>query len=352
MRAQEFFQEVERGKILPLYYFYGPEKWLIDEALGKIKEKVLHPASRDFDGDVLDAEEHDAGKILASLQTFPLRSSRRLVMIRRADLLWGKNPSPFIDYFADLNPQVCAIFLGEKADLRHSFFMALGRKGAVVSFHSLPEKEITSWISTRAKRAGQAITPKAILLLIERVGTDLRELEGEIHKLALRQGDKKEIVEEDVLALTADIRTESPFELPRAVGRIDPREMLRLLRKNLEQGESPLLLLALITRQLRLLRRAQELRARGDSPKEVESKLRIFPRIAKNFWEQVDRFPSSIFEELWPATWKVDQDLKSSRSEKGLLLEEYLWGLYFRSRGQAPKILGRQAAKFSGQKDP
>jgi DNA polymerase III subunit delta len=352
MRVQELFQELERGRILPLYYFYGPEKWLIEEALGKIKEKVLSPVCREFDSEVLDGEEQDAGKILGSLQTYPLRSSRRFVMIRRADFLWGKNPSPFIDYFAHLNPQTCAVFLGERADFRHSFFGALEKKGAVVSFAPLSEKEVMNWLSIRARRVGLTVTPQAILLLIDRVGTDLRELEGAVQKLALGQGAKREIGEEDILESTADIREESPFELPRAVGHMNLGKMVRLLQKNLEQGESPLLLLALITRQLRLLRKAQELRARGDSVKEVEKKLRIFPRIAKDFWEQVDRFPPSVFEKLWPITWRVDQNLKSSRLEKGLWLEEYLWGIYFRAGGNTPPLRGRPGATSSGSKKP
>jgi DNA polymerase III delta subunit len=104
--------------------------------------------------------------------------------------------------------------------------------------------------------------------------------------------------------------------------------MLHLLRKNLQQGEAPLFLFSLIVRQLRLLRRAQELSAEGISRKEIETRLRILPRRAGDFWEQAERFPMSALQQFWPLTLKTDQELKSTRSDKGLLLAKYLWTLH------------------------
>jgi hypothetical protein len=47
----------------------------------------------------------------------------------------GKNPQPFLDYFQSPNPQTCAVFIGERADLRTKFFQALEKKGIVVPFY-------------------------------------------------------------------------------------------------------------------------------------------------------------------------------------------------------------------------
>ncbi|MDH4267208.1 MAG: hypothetical protein OEW45_16380, partial [Deltaproteobacteria bacterium] len=104
MKSQELFQEIDGGKILPLYYFFGPENWLIEEALNKIKKKALNSATLDFNREVLDAEENSPEVILESLQAFPLNSPRRLVVIRQADVVWTKSPAPYFDYFADPNP--------------------------------------------------------------------------------------------------------------------------------------------------------------------------------------------------------------------------------------------------------
>jgi DNA polymerase-3 subunit delta len=333
MKAQEFFHDVKMGKLLPLYYLYGGERGLIDEALDRIKEKALQATTREFNLEVFYAQDAVPEAILASLQVFPVCSPRRLVVIHQADFIWNKGPSPYIEYFLNPNPTTCAVFIGEKADLRTRFFQALEKTGAAIAFFPLSERELIRWIQREADHWGYHISEEAGAILLERLGSNLAELKSELQKLTLHPGGRKNLSEEDVLALTEDIRNESPFEIPLAVGHLNLREIFRLLRKNLQQGDSPLLLLSLIVRQLRLIRRAQELTRGGCSRKEIETQLRILPRRANEFWEQVERFPFSALEQLWPPTLEADQELKSSRSDKGLLLEKYLWKLLLLARG-------------------
>lgn len=302
----------------------------------KIEEKALEPATRDFNREVLDGEEEEAENIVASLQVFPIRSPRRTVIIRNADAIWKKSPSPFIDYFHNPHPQTCAIFIGEKTDQRTKFFQALEDKGAIVAFFPPYEKELHRWVRSRAEQLGHPISEEAIILLLERVGSGLQDIQRELEKFILTKGSGEKIEEEEVLAMTEDTRSESLFDLPRAMGRLDFGETLRLLRKNLQQGEPPVLLFSLLVRQLRLIRRAKDLLARGCPKKEAEDRLRIPPRSAEDFWRQADRFPSSLLEKLWRLTLKADRRLKLSRSDKGLLLEEYLLTLLLNS-GVSPE---------------
>jgi DNA polymerase-3 subunit delta len=327
MKANDFFREVRRGNLYPLYYFWGPEKWLIDEAVKRIEEKALVPATRDFNREILEAGETSAESILASLQAFPVRSPRRLVIIRQADQSWKGNPQPFLDYFQNPNPQTCAVFIGERADLRTKFFEALEKKGIVVPFYPPFEKELSRWIHTQSEALGFSLTEDAVTLLVERVGANLREIQVELQKLALGKASGKRVEEKEVRALTEDTRSESPFEFPLAVGRLTAREPLRLLHKILQQGESPVLLFSLLVRQLRLVRRARNLRTEGLGKKEIEGKLRIHPRNADSFWRQAEALSSPLLESLWKGTLKADQRLKGSRADKKLLLEEYLLDL-------------------------
>jgi DNA polymerase-3 subunit delta len=328
MKAQEFFHNLERGDFLSIYYFYGTERGLIDEALDRIEEKAIGPLSRDFNLKIFHAKEDSEETILDSLQVFPVRSPRTLIVIHQADAISRKDSSPYVEYFSNPNPLTCLVFVGEKVDLRTKFFQALEKKGAAVAFYPLHEKELIRWIHSQAEQLGYRLSPEAVSVLLERVGPDMQELKLELQKLSLRPDGERFRGEEDVRALTGDIRVESPFELPLAVGRLDLGDILYLLRKNLQQGGAPLFLFSLIVRQLRLLRRAGELLAEGSSRKEIESRLRILPRRANDFWEQVGKFPLGVLRQLWLPTLKTDQELKSSRSDKGLLLGKYLWTLY------------------------
>ena len=127
--------------------------------------------------------------------------------------------------------------------------------------------------------------------------------------------------------MSGSTRTESPFDLTRSLGRTDWRNTVRLLHRNLEQGEAPLLLLSLVLRQLRLIWRALEMQKTGCLKREIEGNLRIHPRMAHDFWKQVENFPLGALRQLWPLTQRIDEALKSSRVPKDLLLEKYLWDL-------------------------
>lgn len=333
MSPQELFREINRGNLLPLYYFWGPEKWLIDEALKKLEEKTINPATRDFNREVLDGREDGAEAILASLQVFPIRSPWRMVIIRNSDWTWKKTTSSFSDYFHNPNPRTCAVFVGEKTDQRTKFFQALEEKGAVIAFFPLYEKDLHRWVHARAEELSHSISEEAVSLLLERVGFGLRDIHTELQKIILGKEAGKRIEEGDILALTEDSRSESPFDLARAVGRLDPQESLRMLGKNLQQGDPPIFLFSLLIRQFRLIRRAKNLLLRGCSKKEVERTLRILPRSAQDFWRQVDRFSHPLLENLWPVILKADRELKLARSDKHLLLEEFILSLLVTSGG-------------------
>ena len=325
---------------MPLYYFYGPEKSLIREALSRIEEKILHPTTREFNREIVDAEETEIQTILDKIHTLPLGDSRRLVVIRQGDGIWKKPSSALLSYLESPTLSACAVFVGEKADLRTKFFQTLEKKGATVAFYPPSAPEILRGLKVLAQQAGQALSEDAAFLLLEMVGPNLQDLHAEIQKICASLPRGRRIEAADIEKLTENTRWESPFELPKAIGRLDLKRVLGLFRKALEQGEPPSLLLALILRHLRMLRKAQEWKRNGLSPREIESRLHIHPREAAGFWEQVRTIPPLFWGKVWKISMETDRALKSSRGDKEMLLEEYLWSLHRLGRQKKPRQIG------------
>ncbi len=325
MRPQELLEKISRGEICPFYYFYGPEVWLIEKTINRLKEKVLTIGNTDFNFAVFDAEYDADELILNNLLTFPINSSRRLAVIRSADIIWKSRAHVYLDYLSNPNPQSCAIFVGAKTDRRQKFFQILEREGALVAFYPLSVQEVKKWVSQRVAEAGRGITEEALSLLIELVGLDLTKLELEVQKLILGAIRGRPIDEDDVLTLSKDLRIENPFALARAVADLNLAKALSMLQKNLQQGEPPLLLLSLIARQLRLIWKAKELSNEGLPRREIEWQLKIAPYLAKDFWQQADKISLKKIKEFWPILERADLKIKTSRLPKGLILEECLW---------------------------
>ncbi len=59
MRPQELLEKISRGEICPFYYFYGPEVWLIEKTINRLKEKVLTIGNTDFNFAVFENKKNE-----------------------------------------------------------------------------------------------------------------------------------------------------------------------------------------------------------------------------------------------------------------------------------------------------
>ncbi|MGB9700694.1 MAG: DNA polymerase III subunit delta [Thermodesulfobacteriota bacterium] len=328
MKPPELLEKISQGLIFPFYYFYGPEVYLIEKAINKIKEKVLPLESADFNWAVFDANRDADELILNNLLTYPINSSRRLTIIRSADNIWKSRANVYLDYLTNPNPQTCAIFIGDKADRREKFFQILEKEGALVAFYPLPDHELKKWVRQQFAEAGRKITEEALDVIIELSGPDLIKLEQEIQKLILAGDEGVKIDEDDVLSLSQDLRAGNPFALADAVAALDISRGMNLLHKNLQQGEPPFLLLSIIGRRLRLIWKAKEMKAQGVPGQEIEKELKIGPSLAKDFWRQVEKISLAKIKETWPILEQTEREMKNSRVAKEVLLEKCLWEIF------------------------
>jgi len=168
-----------------------------------------------------------------------------------------------LPYINNPSPSTCLIFVGEKADMRKRFFSALKEKGVVIQFYPLFEGQITGWIKFRVNELGFKIDGRAIEVLKEEVGTNLGSLDNELKKISLYIAGKENIEEEDVLKVVGGSKINTIFNLTEAIGEKKIEMAIKVLRKILNEGEEPPKILAMITRQIRLIHKALELKEAG-----------------------------------------------------------------------------------------
>ncbi|MBI5463322.1 MAG: hypothetical protein HY966_00030 [Ignavibacteriales bacterium] len=92
-------------------------------------------------------------------------------------------------------------------------------------------------------------------------------------------------------------------------------------------GESPQMIIAMLTRYFIQLVRAAELRRRRASEHEVASALRISPYFVKNIIEASGNFSSSHIDHCFAALRDADVELKSSGREPALVLDLLIYSL-------------------------
>ncbi len=326
MRGQELLRKIDQDNIRPVYFFYGEEGFLIEEAIANISRKslpdVAEGGSKSLNLDLVYGGEGEADRIINLAQTLPLLSPRRLILVKETDKLSPKDLEKLIPYLENPSPTTCLIFWGKKVNLKTKFYQRFKKLGMLVEFRQPYESELPSWIRQFSQRLGKGIKKEAVDLLIESVGKDLRKLKNELEKVVTYIGAKRTIELEDIEAVVVLAKLRSVFELTDWLGNKDVERAWEALARIWEEGVHHLHILTMIVRQFRLIWRAKQMLDRGLTPSEMESKLKIKFFVLNKLLEQTRQFSFEELKECFERLAQVDLKLKSSKVPPRILLEK------------------------------
>ena len=85
----DLLRALGRGELAPVYYLFGSEDILKEEASRAILERALEPHERDFNLDQRSAQGLDPEELHALVNTLPMMATRRVVVIRDIEV-WKK----------------------------------------------------------------------------------------------------------------------------------------------------------------------------------------------------------------------------------------------------------------------
>ncbi len=192
MGAQSFdalLRSLKRGAPDPVYYFYGTEAVLKDEATRAVLARAVDPAARDFNLDQRSAADLDASAFNALVNTLPLLATSRAVVLKGVEQVRKTSAlyKELIRYVERPNPSTVLVLVqgnDEKPD------PALVRAATAVQIEPLPPDRVARWMAHRAQEIGLVLEADAGALLLEATGHDLGTLAGELEKLAAAVGPK------------------------------------------------------------------------------------------------------------------------------------------------------------------
>jgi DNA polymerase-3 subunit delta len=167
------------------------------------------------------------------------------------------------------------IFIADELDKRRKISKLLLEKCVAVEFLELKDVELIVWTKTKLKDQNIDAEEKALRLLVGLVGNNLRRLTNEIEKLCIASVPDSIISYELVDSLVPNSRELSNFELTDYLFSKNKKQALLILKKILEDGAEPLMLLGLIASNFRRLFLSKELMRQGVERAEVAKILRL-----------------------------------------------------------------------------
>ncbi|MEK6570529.1 MAG: DNA polymerase III subunit delta [Bacteroidota bacterium] len=266
MTQQEFHTALKQRKFAQVYFFFGEEDFLIDEAVSTLIATVLRDEDQSFNLDVLYGDEVDAQDVVAHANSYPMMTQHRVVILRNFERLDDEGKKILYTHVEKASQSTVMVIISKKTD------SILQRKAATIEFGHPKESELLLWIKERGRKYGREISRDAYEVLITYVGNSLRALDSELEKISSYIGDKKTIDADDVHAVVGFSKTYNVFELSKAVGNRDLKRSLEIFYRMMQFGEHPPVMVVMITKNfMRMLKLAEGgQRLRSYSKSEIE----------------------------------------------------------------------------------
>ena len=312
LTIDDLTERLGRNEVAALYLLFGEEDFLIDDGLKAIIQSALGKSERGFNLDVVSAGERDIREILAIASSFPMMADRRVVVVRDAEKITGKDADVLTGYCENPSRTTSLVLITTKPDFRKRPYSVLKRNGVVVESKSLYENQLPGWITSRVQRKGKTIHPEACKLLTAYVGPPLREMQNELDKLFVFIGDRNEITTDDVSSVVGMSKEYSVFELQRAIGTKDVARAVEIIHYMVEGGQSVPFVVVMLTNYFTAFWKLHEMRRKGVPPREQASAARIHPYFFQEYAESVSRFSQSEVERAFVLLAHADEQAKST----------------------------------------
>ncbi len=174
-----------QGKLGGSYFLESEDPFLRDETIATLAEVHLEGGSPDFDLDQLSGDEADAAGLAARLDTPPMISRFRVVVVRAAQGLTPSARSVLEDAVQrEVSSRVLVVAAEVPRGSKAKFYDLLRKNCSTVSLVTPGPSELPGWLAKRARSVhGVELEMPAAQLLASGIGGRLGVLAQELEKL-------------------------------------------------------------------------------------------------------------------------------------------------------------------------
>ncbi len=229
-KVKEIVAEIDAGKPKPIYFLMGEESYYIDKISQYIADNVLSEDEKGFNQMVLYGRDTSVDEVISNAKRFPMMAEHQVVIVKEAQDLSRtiENLTAYVEH-----PQPTTVLVicykYKKLDKRKKLYKAVQKNGELFESKKLYENQVAEWIRRTLGSKNYKISPKACILLVEFLGTDLGKINNELNKLTLVVPPSTEITPkliEQHIGISKDFNN---FELKKAIGERNVGKAARII---------------------------------------------------------------------------------------------------------------------------
>lgn len=312
---------LKQGNIEPVYFLFGPEGYLRDQAEDDIANAALRETLlREFNDATFTLTKGGAGSAIAAAEQLPMMSPRRVVRIRDVAKLTETDETVLLDYINRPVETSVVIFNSDDLDKRKKLTKKL-MSGAAFEFAALNNAELANWARAHLSTL-RAETSKPVLdRIVELVGSNVRMLSNELNKLAAASLPSGVITLELVEELVGRSRELMNWTLTDHILARNRAGALRTLKNLLDDGAQPVMLIGLIASSYRRMALAQALLSKGAPPKEIFRQVPMPPFKQGSYLQMLNRTDGRRLARDIIRIGEADLGIKTSKATPRMQVE-------------------------------
>jgi len=319
-----------------LHIIYGEDDFSVREQLSKIKADCGGAELGESNIAKFEGSKVRLNELLAACNTISFLAPKRLVVVegllsrfqQGGKRRLGKTPAPEVkdwltlaEHVPNMPESTVLVLIDGALNKTNQLLKKLAPVARVKECISPKGVELQNWTRARVVANGGEITPQALRLLTDLIGSNLWILASEIVKLCLyAKGRRIEVA--DINSLVSSARESNIFMMVDAI--VESRQGIasRLMHQLLNEGAAPPYLLHMITRQFRLLIQAKILASQRMPPNTIGSKIGLTNEfVLGKTLDQARGYSLERLEKIYRKLLDTDISIKRGALEGDLALD-------------------------------
>lgn len=321
---KELGRQMKNHDFKKCYLFWGEETYLKKLYEDRMKSAIIDKSAVLMNYSVYEGKKISVSDIIDMAQTQPFLSEKRVLLVKNSGLFQtGRKDETekMTAYVSNIAESTCIIFSEEEVDKRGKLYKAVSKEGYVVEFKPMAEKDLISWIVKKLQKKHIQIEAGTAAYLVRFVGGDMNSLMNEMIKLSDYCSGTKIVKSADIDTVCIKAFEVKIFDLVAAIGNHKPEIALEIYHNLLLLKESPIMILAMITRQFRLILQCKALLEIGEVQASICQRLGQRDFIVRECLKQSRNFSLNQLKEAMQDCLTTDISIKTGKMSQEMAVE-------------------------------
>ena len=326
-RYQQFKADLKNGTFRPMYVLHGEESYLVESCRKALKKKLIDPLTEDFNYHRFTQENFTLEAFQEAVEGVPMMSEH--TMVELTDINFFAFPEAdrtlMAEIFSDI-PDYCTILfvydaMEWKPDKRlKKLYTAMDAVCSQVALNKQSERELLPWIRRQLSSENKTMKDELCRYLILQTGGSMTVLAAELSKL-MHYTDQPEITKYDLDQVVIPVLEAAIFDITKDIGKKDFDAALLKLKNLLRQDTEPIMINAVIGRQMRQMYTAKVLSEHGKDAYELTQLYGIRDFAAREVYSQARGYKKPQLKEACRLCAQADYDMKTTGGNGEAILE-------------------------------